>query len=50
MSKAMASCSIALDLVKSTRLSVWRRALLDIEANLATLEGVITDSVQASDD
>ena len=46
----MASCSIALDLVKSTRLSVWRRALLDIEANLATLEGVITDSVQASDD
>ena len=50
VSEAMASCSITLDLVKSTRLSVRRRALLDIEANLATFEGVISDSVQASDD
>ena len=50
VSEAKASCSIALDLVKSTRLSVRRRALLDIEANLATLEGAITDSIQASDD
>ena len=50
VSEAKASCSIALDLVKSTRLSVRRRALLDIAANLATLEGAITDSVQASDD
>ena len=49
VSEAMANCAIALDLARSTRLSVRRRAMPGIEANLATLEGAISDSVQASD-
>tara|TARA_B100000575_G_C23071320_1_gene617058 strand:- start:468 stop:836 length:369 start_codon:yes stop_codon:yes gene_type:complete len=50
MTDAMTSCAIALDLAKSESLSVRRRALPGIEANLDTLQEAISNSIAASDD